>query len=115
MVGGEEVVLLVLGKSGKYDQVVFSAVDAPWVHLWKGLIYCQLGTSFHQALSILVGCPLGSADLQGSAVEGRGQEAGAEPVFTWGRSKVLIENARTVALCLWAESRTQAGGQDGVG
>jgi len=36
MAGGEEVVLLVLGKSGKYDQLVFSAVDAPWVRLWKG-------------------------------------------------------------------------------
>ena len=34
-----------------------------------------LGTGFHQAPSISVGCPLGCADLQGSAVgEDRRQE-----------------------------------------
>ena len=63
----------VLAREGERDQLVSCAAKCTMGTPCGGLnMHRMVGTRFHQAFSLLVGCPLGCADLQGSAVERAG-------------------------------------------
>lgn len=69
----EEGIFPVLARKGEHDQLVSCAAKCTMGTPCGGLnMLCMVGARFHQAVGFLVGCSLGRADLQGSAVEWAG-------------------------------------------